>query len=84
MLKPFGIEPRFAAQTADGSGYSVARSGQKSLAQGLYVFSAGHVGPMGLPRSRRGPRHFVPGYDQPVPPGQKPFSWESSVATFGA
>ena len=22
----------------------------------------------------RCPRHFVPGYDQPVPPGQKPFS----------
>jgi hypothetical protein len=22
----------------------------------------------------RCPRHFVPGYDQPVPPGQKPFA----------
>jgi hypothetical protein len=22
----------------------------------------------------RFPRHFVPGYDQPVPPGQKPFT----------
>jgi hypothetical protein len=25
----------------------------------------------------RFPRHFVPGYDQPVPPGQKPFAHRS-------
>jgi hypothetical protein len=30
--------------------------------------------PPGRSRFRSIPRHFVPGYCQPVPPGQKPFS----------
>jgi hypothetical protein len=28
----------------------------------------------------RRPRHFVPGYDQPVPPGQKPFAHSKALA----
>ncbi len=28
------------------------------------------------------PRHFVPGYDQPVPPGQKPFAYRSGSQLF--
>jgi hypothetical protein len=35
----------------------------------------GHTVPYGtVPFEGRSPRHFVPGYDRAVPPGQKPFA----------
>jgi hypothetical protein len=42
-----------------------------------------HTVPYGTVLSGRFSRHFVPGYDHPVPPGQKPFAAQLSQRVFG-
>jgi hypothetical protein len=57
---------------------SLAHAGAQFRRQTSMGLTRTSTVPPGRGLSASLPRHFVPGYDQPVPPGQKPFAHRSA------
>src|SRR4029078_13697070 len=54
------------------------KSGHELSFDDKYLWTRLRPPPQGRSLSPSLPRHFVPGYYQPVPPGQKPFVYRSA------